>query len=138
LDSNCENCIYKNTKTIGIDEIPRTPAIATKNISDNKASVDSVSSQKKRKLAVDPISETERPIQLTDFIGQENLMSDSAPLKLLINSGKLISMIFWGPPGVGKTTLARLIGTSSTINLKIQGSNITGHSRNYLIQTQTM
>ncbi|MCU7939477.1 MAG: replication-associated recombination protein A [gamma proteobacterium symbiont of Bathyaustriella thionipta] len=50
-----------------------------------------------------------RPTSLDHYIGQSHLMADDKPLKKALQSGKPHSMIFWGPPGVGKTTLARLI-----------------------------
>lgn len=55
-----------------------------------------------------PLAEALRPKALEDVIGQTHLLGDGKPLKLAFQSGKAHSMIFWGPPGVGKTTLARL------------------------------
>ncbi len=56
-----------------------------------------------------PLAERMRPTSFEEFIGQEGIVSEGKPLRLLIESGKISSMIFWGPPGTGKTTLARLI-----------------------------
>jgi putative ATPase len=56
-----------------------------------------------------PLADVLRPKTLDEFIGQEHLMGLNAPLRKIIESGEIPSMIFWGPPGCGKTTLARLI-----------------------------
>lgn len=55
-----------------------------------------------------PLAEALRPKVLDDVIGQSHLLAEGRPLKLAFQSGKPHSMILWGPPGVGKTTLARL------------------------------
>ncbi len=56
-----------------------------------------------------PLAELLRPKSLGDLLGQEDLVAPEAPLRKLIESGRVTSMIFWGPPGCGKTSLARLI-----------------------------
>ena len=56
-----------------------------------------------------PLAERMRPQNLEEFIGQENLIGKGKFLRMAIESDKLPSMIFWGPPGVGKTTLAQII-----------------------------
>jgi putative ATPase len=50
-----------------------------------------------------------RPVLLDDYIGQEHLVGENGVLRKMINSGAIASMIFWGPPGTGKTTLANII-----------------------------
>lgn len=56
-----------------------------------------------------PLAERLRPTRVEDVIGQDHLLGDGKPLALAIAAGRPHSMIFWGPPGVGKTTLARLM-----------------------------
>ncbi len=56
-----------------------------------------------------PLADRLRPKHLDDFIGQEHLVGKDAVLRIAIKSGRIPSMILWGPPGVGKTTLALII-----------------------------
>lgn len=56
-----------------------------------------------------PLAERLRPTSLEQYIGQEHLVGENAVLRRAIESGRIHSMIFWGPPGVGKTTLASII-----------------------------
>ncbi len=56
-----------------------------------------------------PLAEILRPQSLDDYIGQQHLVGPGAVLRTLIESGRIPSMIFWGPPGIGKTTLAMII-----------------------------
>lgn len=60
-----------------------------------------------------PLADRMRPIQLDEYIGQQHILKPGKPLYEAIKSGHLHSMIFWGPPGSGKTTLARLIAQHS-------------------------
>ena len=59
-----------------------------------------------------PLAEALRPHTLDEVIGQAHLLGEGKPLRLAFQSGKPHSMIFWGPPGVGKTTLARLTASA--------------------------
>ncbi len=60
-------------------------------------------------MKYEPLASLLRPTTLEEFIGQEHLTGLGKPLRQAIENRRLFSMIFWGPPGVGKTTLARII-----------------------------
>jgi len=67
------------------------------------------SAQDSTELAWRPLADRMRPQSLDEIAGQDHLLAQNKPLRQAIESGKLHSMIFWGPPGTGKTTLARMI-----------------------------
>ncbi|PHQ68492.1 MAG: AAA family ATPase [Robiginitomaculum sp.] len=56
-----------------------------------------------------PLADLLRPRTIEDVVGQDHLLADSEPIGRMLKSGRIASMILWGPPGVGKTTIARLI-----------------------------
>ena len=56
-----------------------------------------------------PLAERMRPKTLDDYIGQKHLVGEGAVLRKMIDAGRISSFILWGPPGVGKTTLAQII-----------------------------
>ncbi len=63
-----------------------------------------------------PLAEILRPKTIEDFLGQSNVISPKSPLLNLLKTNRLFSLIFWGTPGCGKTTLARLIATKTNAN----------------------
>ncbi|MBU3698812.1 MAG: replication-associated recombination protein A [Candidatus Kapabacteria bacterium] len=65
-----------------------------------------------------PLSERIRPRRLDDVAGQEHLLGQGAPLRGFVDRGELPSMILWGPPGTGKTTLAGILATSIDANIE--------------------
>lgn len=59
-----------------------------------------------------PLAERLRPRSLDEVVGQSHLLGPDKPLRVAFSSGRPHSLIFWGPPGIGKTTLARLMADS--------------------------
>ncbi|MEG0570256.1 MAG: replication-associated recombination protein A [Oscillospiraceae bacterium] len=71
-----------------------------------------------------PLAERIRPTTLDDVVGQTHIISDGKPLRRIIQSKELPNMIFYGPSGVGKTTVARIIASATNMRLhKLNGTN---------------
>jgi putative ATPase len=70
---------------------------------------DDMEASPRESAAPRPLAERMRPERLDDYMGQEHLLGPGKPLRLQIERDRLTSLILWGPPGVGKTTLASLI-----------------------------
>jgi len=68
-------------------------------------------------MSNEPLAAIIRPNSLKDFVGQKHLVGEGKPLRIAIENHQIFSMIFWGPPGVGKTTLARIIAKEAHAEL---------------------
>lgn len=74
---------------------------------------DSLGKPDKNKMNYAPLADRMRPLKLEDFLGQEHIAGQDKVLRQIIENDKLYSMIFWGPPGSGKTTIARIIAANT-------------------------
>lgn len=79
--------------------------------------------EKKKSFSHIPLAERMRPKTLEEFAGQEHLVGKDRPIKIMIEKNEPVSMILWGPPGVGKTTLATIIAEQTKTNF-IQLSSV--------------
>ena len=65
-----------------------------------------------------PLPDRLRPQSLDEIVGQDHLVGTGAPIRKMIDSGRLASMILWGPPGCGKTTLARILSSNTDLHFE--------------------
>jgi putative ATPase len=66
---------------------------------------------------MEPLANKIRPQNLAEYVGQKELVGEGKPLRLAIELGKVFSFVLWGPPGVGKTSLARIYANAINANL---------------------
>lgn len=86
-----------------------------------------------------PLADRIRPKTLDDVVGQKHLLSEGKPLRRIIDSGRIPNMIFYGPSGTGKTTVARIIAESTNMSLhKLNGTTAnTDDIRSVIADTNT-
>ncbi len=65
-----------------------------------------------------PLPDRLRPRTIDEIVGQDGLLGPGAPIRKMVDSGRLTSMILWGPPGCGKTTLARILSTHTDLHFE--------------------
>lgn len=70
------------------------------------------------KLAPQPLADRLRPKRLADVVGQDHLLGGEGAIRRMIDAGRITSMILWGPPGTGKTTIARLLADATDLHFE--------------------
>ena len=73
-----------------------------------------------------PLAARMRPATLDDYVGQKHLVGPGKPLRRAVEQGQLHSMILWGPPGVGKTTFARLLANVGELSYETLSAVLSG------------
>src|SRR5689334_8402079 len=73
-----------------------------------------------------PLADRLRPTRLDDVVGQDHLLAPDAPLGRMVAQQRLGSAVLWGPPGVGKTTIARLLAEGSNLTFEAVSATFSG------------
>ncbi|MCP5364753.1 MAG: replication-associated recombination protein A [Hyphomicrobiales bacterium] len=73
-----------------------------------------------------PLADRLRPQSLDDLVGQDHLLGDDGPIRRMVSSGQLTSIILWGPPGTGKTTIARLLAGETSLHFEALSAIFSG------------
>jgi putative ATPase len=85
-----------------------------------------IASDDKSKEAPRPLADLLRPRRLEDVVGQDHLIKDDGPLARMVAQNRISSLIFWGPPGCGKTTMARLLAQHTNLHFEAISAVFTG------------
>ncbi|RMF33636.1 MAG: AAA family ATPase, partial [Alphaproteobacteria bacterium] len=81
----------------------------------DRAGLDGTGSDKPAENAPHPLADRLRPARLADVVGQPHLIGPDGALSAMLAEGRLSSLILWGPPGTGKTTIARLLASETDL-----------------------
>jgi putative ATPase len=73
-----------------------------------------------------PLADRLRPRTLQDVIGQDHLLAPDAPIGRMVETKRLVSMVLWGPPGCGKTTIARLLAEQTDLAFEPLSATFSG------------
>ncbi|MDP6175847.1 MAG: AAA family ATPase, partial [Rhodospirillales bacterium] len=73
-----------------------------------------------------PLADRLRPVKLDQVLGQDQLLAPASPLGLMLAAGRIASVILWGPPGTGKTTIARLLADETDLHFELLSAVFSG------------